>query len=153
MLQLYKEYYSQVGRLKKFRKKKDMWCFLALELSKTFNLDLSGLQVEGRFKTVIGKTKAVLQNNRTSGAVRKQIPFESSMQPIIQADDSILPEVCVGPNKLLRKESIIQRIDDLPVLTSLPSTSVSSLSNLSPSMKNKIADILSRLVEDNRGTS
>ncbi|XP_055838873.1 uncharacterized protein LOC129906901 [Episyrphus balteatus] len=151
MLQRYKEYYCQVGPLKKFRKKKDMWCFLALEINQHFNIDLSGVQVEGRYKTVIGKTKAVFQNNRRSGAVRKQIPFESSMHPIIQADDSILPEVCIGPNKLLRKENIIERIEDHPVAANLPSTSAAITSpstsrNISPSVPS--SELLATPVSD-----
>lgn len=63
MLRLYKDNYSEVGPLKKNRKKKDMWCFLAVEIDERFRLNLSGSQVEGRFKTVISKTKTVLQNN------------------------------------------------------------------------------------------
>ncbi|XP_055856166.1 uncharacterized protein LOC129919332 [Episyrphus balteatus] len=102
LLELYEENSNLVGPMKKHRNKKYMWSYIAEELLKS-GVRVSADQVEGRFKAVLKKTKLVFKNNQTTGAVRKDIPFPNIMQKIIGNDDSIYPEVFIGPNRMVKK--------------------------------------------------
>ncbi|CAG9762526.1 unnamed protein product [Ceutorhynchus assimilis] len=93
LLDTYEEFMSKVGRQKKFKTKKSMWSKIAEILNRTFGRQTTGNQFENRYKTVLKRKKAAVDNNKKSGNSRAIIPFEEELTKIASLDDSILPEI------------------------------------------------------------
>ncbi|XP_058819311.1 uncharacterized protein LOC131682106 [Topomyia yanbarensis] len=108
LLEGYKHAIPQVGPMKKFQRKKDMWSALAADINKTCSTSYTGPQTENRYKTVLKRTKNTLSNNRTSGAQRSVDPYQDEMVAIIQRDDSIVPEVHVSQDQIARKSPALE---------------------------------------------
>ena len=53
-----------------------------------------------RVKTVFKKTKAAIKNNKSSGAVRHETPYNREIERIINKDDSILGDFTITPGKI-----------------------------------------------------
>ncbi|KAH9378297.1 hypothetical protein HPB48_021779 [Haemaphysalis longicornis] len=83
---------DQVGPMKKFKNKKEMFEYFADMITETFNVTRTGQQCSSRYKTVIRrKTKAKCHNN-TYGMAPTDIPFEDEIEKIKAQDDSLEPE-------------------------------------------------------------
>lgn len=93
LLNFYETYCSKVGPMKKFKTKKAMWGQIAIDLNKIMKVTRTGLQVENRFKTVLKRKKQAVDNNKTTGSSRINIPYEEELAKISAIDDSIEPEV------------------------------------------------------------
>lgn len=84
---------SNVGPIKKFKTKKTMWNEIASNIQAICNATKTGLQCENRYKTVMKRKKAAIDNNSQSGAVRMDVPYEQEIAKIAALDDSIEPEI------------------------------------------------------------
>lgn len=71
--------------------------FFANSVLLEYGTNITALQVDNRLKSVTGRAKKAKQNKRKSGAERLECPFEEEMGRIIKKDDSIIPEVVLGP--------------------------------------------------------
>lgn len=103
MLNMYLADLDNVGPLKKFRNKRDMWESISKKLFEQLGVLFTAVQVENRFKNVSKKNKNVLKNNRTSGSTIVGTPYDSEMRQIAAVDDSIEPEVIMSPTFIRRK--------------------------------------------------
>lgn len=93
LLDKYESYMASVGPMKRFKKKKNMWEAIALDLQNILNFKKTAVQCENRYKTVMKrKTKAVEKRHR-SGESPETIPFQDEIEKINALDDSIEPEV------------------------------------------------------------
>ncbi|XP_046806460.1 uncharacterized protein LOC111688225 [Lucilia cuprina] len=90
LLDLYANYLPEIGPLKKFKSKKDMWSKISTEIP-----DKSAKQCEERYKTVLRRKN-----------LRKIIEFEAELTKICKLDDSIEPEVQMSSQQILKKEKI-----------------------------------------------
>ena len=132
LLATYKANINNVGPLKTFRTKKDLWANITEKCNTKLNLLLTSEQVEGRFKSVIRKTKKIIQNNRTSGGVRQKIEFDE-MSGIIDLDDSLVPSVYMGPNRMVTKANAISNTDiSTPSTSTATSTPLTSTATSTP---------------------
>lgn len=93
MLEQYGKLMNHVGPMKKFKKKIDMWKQMSSDIEEKCNVKYTYLQVENRYKTVCKRKKAIIDNNRSTGASRMDDVFENEWNKITNNDDSILPEV------------------------------------------------------------
>ncbi|CAH1154409.1 unnamed protein product [Phaedon cochleariae] len=93
LLEYYEQFMSNVGPMKKFKNKRNMWNKITDILNKKFNLQRTSIQVENRYKTVLKRKKSAVENNRRTGSSRMDIPFEEELNKISSLDDSIEPEV------------------------------------------------------------
>lgn len=99
LLDLYANYMSEIGPMKKFKNKKDMWVKIASEVS-----EKTAKQCEERYKTVLRRKKVAIDNNHASGSKRKHIDFEDELTKICQMDDSIEPEIQISSQKCVKAE-------------------------------------------------
>lgn len=70
-----------------------MWNKIAETINNNFHASKTGLQVENRYKTVLKRKKAAVDNNNKSGSSRMNVPYESELHKIAAIDDSVQPEV------------------------------------------------------------
>lgn len=63
------------------------------------NIEWSPLQCENRYKTILKRKKKAIDNNKTSGSEREDIPFEEELARIASVDDSIAPEFRIDATK------------------------------------------------------
>ncbi|CAH1102949.1 unnamed protein product [Psylliodes chrysocephalus] len=108
--------------MKKYKNKKIMWQDVSNIINKTIKINRTALQVENRYKTVLKRKKAAVENNIRTGSLRQIVPYEFELNKIGALDDSIEPEV-LGSASGIR---ILKPIHNMPVdAESLPSTSIS----------------------------
>lgn len=100
LLDKYHQYLNDIGPMKKFKNKKEMWVKISQEIG-----GKNGKQCEQRFKTVMRRKKLAVANNSTSGNKRKNIEYEEEMRKIAAIDDSVEPEIQLSSNNMVRKES------------------------------------------------
>lgn len=91
----------KVGPMKQFKTKKQMWAEIAKIINNEFSISKTAIQCENRYKTVLKRKKAAVDNNSKSGNSREAIPFENELNKIASIDDSIEPEV-VGTSHGIR---------------------------------------------------
>lgn len=60
-------------------------------------------QCQQRYKTILKRETASVDNNRTSGSKRKYVEFQEELVKIAALDDSIEPELLISSNKISRK--------------------------------------------------
>lgn len=108
ILDKYYEYLAEVGPLKKFRLKKNMWAQIAKEINEKYNSCKTATKIENRYKTVMKRKKKVVGNNSTSGAKRVKVDFEDELKKITSIDDSIEPEILQDQSNIVKKESSIK---------------------------------------------
>lgn len=103
LLVQYESYVTQVGPRKRFKTKKNMWQEIASDINKKYLINVSCIQVENRYKTLMKRKKMAVDNNK-SGSTRMDIPFEEEIAKITMHDDSIEPEVVrsAGCTKVLK---------------------------------------------------
>lgn len=108
LLDQYTLYMGEIGPMKLFRKKQEMWQFVARKINSTFNTKKNGEQVSKQFDKIIQKKKDDVKKNMVSGAVRNQIEFQDELEKIAARDDSIEPEVLRGVDFVKYKETTIK---------------------------------------------
>ena len=59
---------------------------------------------EERFKTVLKRKKATMDNSRTSGSKRVKVPYEEDLQVICEKDDSLEPELLISSQNQCHKD-------------------------------------------------
>lgn len=92
MLDYYEQYFAQVGPMKKFRNKKEMFARIAENLNKTMGITRTGEQCCSRFKTVIRRKTSATTNNKKSGNSPSDVPYDEELAKIAAQDDSLEPE-------------------------------------------------------------
>lgn len=102
ILNLYSDSMYHIGPKKKFERKKYMWDFIAKEISIKYGSGITATQVESRYKVIIRNLKKTKRNNRTSDATRMHSKFEDALQSIVEKDDSLIPEIVLGPGTMKR---------------------------------------------------
>lgn len=103
LLSLYRSKMEEIGPLKRYRNKKQMWESISQEIAQQLDVSFTPSQVENRFKNVSKKNKDVMKNNRTSGSSIVQTPYDKDMAHIAAIDDSIEPEIIMTPTYIRRK--------------------------------------------------
>lgn len=103
LLSLYRDKMEEIGPLKRYRNKKEMWESISKEIAEQLGVSFTASQVENRFKNVAKKNKDCIKNNRTSGSSIIQTPFDKEMSQIAALDDSIEPEIILTPTFIRRK--------------------------------------------------
>ncbi|XP_046805180.1 uncharacterized protein LOC124419486 [Lucilia cuprina] len=99
LLDFYANYMVDIGPMKKFKTKKEMWADIASRIP-----DKTPKQCEERYKTILKRKKVAVENNKSSGSKRKSIDFEEELNKISSMDDSIEPEVQISSQKFLKVE-------------------------------------------------
>ncbi|XP_049522164.1 DDRGK domain-containing protein 1-like [Dermacentor silvarum] len=92
MLDYYEQYFPQVGPMKKFRNKKEMFGRIAENLNKTMGITRTGEQCCSRFKTVIRRKTSATTQNKKSGNSPSDVPYDEELAKIAALDDSVEPE-------------------------------------------------------------
>lgn len=92
MLDYYEQYFPQVGPMKKFRNKKEMFGRIAETLNKTMGITRTGEQCCSRFKTVIRRKTSATTQNKKSGNSPSDVPYDEELAKIAALDDSVEPE-------------------------------------------------------------
>lgn len=93
ILDRYETYLSNVGPMKRFKTKKEMWSQITLDLKEQLHIQKDSAQIENRYKTVLRRKKKAVDNNQTSGALRMNVPYEEELNNIAAVDNSIEPEL------------------------------------------------------------
>lgn len=93
LLDHYFEGIKEVGPMKQFRNKKNMWEHITLVMNNHFYTNKTSTQVENRYKTVVRRKTQAVSNNHTSGAKRIRVDYEEELSKIAKIDDNIEPEV------------------------------------------------------------
>lgn len=101
LLDKYEQYLSQVGPMKKFKKKKNMWEKISEDIINILNIRKTALQCENRYKTILKRKKKVKVHNGRTGETPETDPFEEELNKIAAIDDSLDPEVKIGVGKLV----------------------------------------------------
>ncbi|KAF5307597.1 hypothetical protein FQR65_LT18377 [Abscondita terminalis] len=109
ILEMYREYLSQVGPMKRFKIKKAMWAKISTDLLETLDISKTPLQIENRYKTVLKRKKKAVENNRKSGSSREEVPFETELREISNLDDSIEPEVLRSAKSVSYPKQSVQK--------------------------------------------
>lgn len=81
-----------------------MWQKISEDLNNILDINRSDMQCENRYKTILKRKKKAIDNNRTSGSSRMDLPFESEINKIAAIDDSIEPEVREGVGRVVLQE-------------------------------------------------
>ncbi|KAL1489237.1 hypothetical protein ABEB36_014170 [Hypothenemus hampei] len=102
LLDKYELYLNCVGPLKKFKTKKVMWKKVSEDILSLLNINKIPYQCENRYKTIIKKMKKAIDNNKKTGTSKMEVEYEEELCKIVAKDDSILPEVLVGPGKVIK---------------------------------------------------
>jgi hypothetical protein len=106
LLQLYAENINNIGPMKSFRTKKMLFEYIATELNEEFHGEKSGDQANMKYKNVISVKKQQVSEKRRSGASGgRKIDFEDELAMIASLDDSIEPEILMGVDQIVRKQS------------------------------------------------
>lgn len=100
LLDLYASYMPEIGPMKRFKNKKEMWSNISTEIC-----GKSAKQCEERFKTVMKRKKTAVENNNASGSKRQNIDYEDELSKIASIDDSIEPEVQMSSQQCTNKEA------------------------------------------------
>lgn len=100
LLDLYHQYLSEVGPLKKFRNKKNMWENISNEIQLKTKQIRTAAQCQTRYKTILKRKISSASTNKTSGSVRENVMFESEINKIKSLDDSLEPELLMSANNL-----------------------------------------------------
>lgn len=108
LLDSYEKYLTQVGLMKKFKKKKAMWFQISEDVETAMGTKKSWVQCENRYNTIIKRKRSAIRNNLSTGASPTPIPYENELARIISIDDSIEPEVVRGAGEVARKPSVEQ---------------------------------------------
>lgn len=144
LLNLYMQNMENIGPLKRFKNKKQMWESISNEIKTTFGVKFTTLQTENRFKNVAKKNKDVIKNNRTSGSSIMATPYDKEMGQIAALDDSIEPEVIMTPRFIQRKRPVeTEPTSD----TDTTITDTMDVPYSPPSKKTNNADIALQLLE------
>lgn len=105
LLDKYGQYLEQIGPLKKFKNKKNMWLQISSDMGDV-GYEKTALQCENRYKTILKRKKKAIDNNRSTGAVRQNVQYEDELNKIKSIDDSVEPEVLRDINTVTKKRSI-----------------------------------------------
>ncbi|XP_063235035.1 uncharacterized protein LOC134537953 isoform X2 [Bacillus rossius redtenbacheri] len=141
LLDKYAAHLDKVGPMKRFRTKKVMWEQIASDIENILSIKRTGIQCQNRFKTIMKRKKLAMTNNSTSGSTREAVPFETEYRAIAAVDDSLVPDVMRGVDKVILNSKPIptsENFDAGPM--SSPSSSFSSSSSCqspSPIVKKK----------------
>lgn len=93
MLDKLESYLANIGPMKRFKTKKQMWLQISKDMAEMLNVSKTPTQIENRYKTVLKRKKKAIENNSKSGSSREEVPFEEQLSKIAHSDDSIQPEV------------------------------------------------------------
>ncbi|XP_011858505.1 PREDICTED: uncharacterized protein LOC105556053 [Vollenhovia emeryi] len=93
MLDKYETYLGNIGPMKRFKTKKQMWLQISKDMTEMLNISKTPIQIENRYKTILKRKKKAVENNSKSGSSREEVPFEEQLKKIARSDDSIEPEV------------------------------------------------------------
>ncbi|XP_055527288.1 uncharacterized protein LOC129719898 [Wyeomyia smithii] len=105
MLALYREYFAEVGPLKKFKTKKALWQEMRRQMNLRLGSNFSENQIENKFKTISRRHKRLVDNNRKSGASRMNSKFADEFREIAAMDDSLKPESTMDTTSIQMKDS------------------------------------------------
>lgn len=100
LLDLYHEFLPQVGPMKKFRNKKAMWQTISDNIKSKLHILRTAGQCETRYKTIIKRKTHAISNNKTSGEVKEDVPFQEELEKIKSLDDSVQPEILVSSQNM-----------------------------------------------------
>ncbi|KAH7970708.1 hypothetical protein HPB49_014520 [Dermacentor silvarum] len=92
MLDYYKQYFPQVGPMKKFINNKEVFARISDNLSKTMGITRTGDHCCSRFKTVIRRKTSATVHNKKSGNSPSEVPYDEELAKIAALDDSVEPE-------------------------------------------------------------
>lgn len=76
-----------------------MWLSIANEFD-----DKTWKQCEDRYKTVMKRKRAAVNNNNTSGSKRQCTNFDEELEKIAKLDDSIEPAIQISSQAFIQKE-------------------------------------------------
>lgn len=96
LLDKFHSYLSEVGPMKKFKLKKQMWEKISADLLETLKIEKSPVQCENRYKTIMKRKKKAMTSNKKTGEPPKNVEYEEELQKIASLDDSVEPEVKAG---------------------------------------------------------
>lgn len=113
LLDKYEQYLALVGPMKQFKCKKAMWMQIAEDIKTEINIVRSATQCENRYKTILKRKNQSTKNNLQSGAKRIKVDFEEEINKIKAIDDSLEPEILQGPGKVIEKENIPKRCQEI----------------------------------------
>ncbi|XP_075151879.1 uncharacterized protein LOC142225907 [Haematobia irritans] len=99
LLDFYGRYLPQIGPLKRFKNKKEMWYKISEDIP-----NKTAKQCQERYKTILRRKKSAVENNNTSGSQRQKVDFEEELMLINAIDDSIEPEIQISSQKCVKKE-------------------------------------------------
>lgn len=99
MLALYRDKIANIGLLKKYKNKKQMYESISDDIKDQLGISFTALQIENRFKNVAKKHKDVLKNSMTVD----RTPYAEEMAAIAAIDVSIEPDIIMTPTLLKRK--------------------------------------------------
>jgi hypothetical protein len=109
MLELYAEKLKNVGPMKQFRTKMEMWNNIANTLSRIHGNQKTGQQVADKYKNTLAVKKKVVDTKNLSGSGGGlKIPYEIEIDRINAMDDTIEPEVMIGVSPTILKKNNAQ---------------------------------------------
>ncbi|CAN8028511.1 unnamed protein product [Ixodes persulcatus] len=102
-MDMYARFKNEIGPFKRFSNQKKMYSAISHELRTIMSTIKTAEQCEARVRTVMKRKKKAIDNNRTSGATRRPVPFEQELEHIRSVDDSVQPQVIWNVEEVWRK--------------------------------------------------
>ncbi|CAN7992730.1 unnamed protein product [Ixodes hexagonus] len=117
-MDMYGRFKNEIGPFKRFSNQKKMYAAIAHELKTIVNAIKTAEQCEARVRTVMKRKKKAIDNNRTSGATRRPVPFEQELEHIRSVDDSVQPQIIWNIEEVWRKVPVEKARENLPAQAS-----------------------------------
>ncbi|XP_011701550.1 PREDICTED: uncharacterized protein LOC105458153, partial [Wasmannia auropunctata] len=73
MLDKLESYLANIGPMKRFKTKKQMWLQISKDMAEMLNVSKTPTQIENRYKTVLKRKKKAIENNSKSGSSREEV--------------------------------------------------------------------------------
>lgn len=113
LLDQYRVYFPQIGPFRNFKNKSAMFEQLRKDMYTKFNIQVSGQQCINRFKNALKQNKNAMLDNKVSGNIPHEVPYEDEFEEIKSIDDSLKPEVLVGVNHMKMNKNIEVNMDSI----------------------------------------
>ncbi|XP_058821738.1 uncharacterized protein LOC131683623 [Topomyia yanbarensis] len=127
MLSLYRDKMEEVGPLKKFKSKKQLWTSIKQGMEEKIGPMFNERQIENRYKTLTRRHRATVTHNKVSGNTLEKAAYFGELSDIAALDDSLEPEILMDTNSIRQKTTNDTMSETITIATtaggSTPSTS------------------------------
>ena len=108
LLEQYEDYSKNIGLMKRFKRKINMFQEIAKEILQIYNKNFTADQTHDRYKYMLTKFQKAIAWNNASGHNPIEVPFEEQFRRIANFDDSVIPELICNKKGILEQKELKQ---------------------------------------------